>query len=151
VRSQQKSKIFIKNNEAVLGLPMRLTVSLVIGTVALVAILSFIMNPCLFPQKMIVSVTPMVVTFSGNNSENITFHVNISERSGYPLYGASVIIKGLGGAGSGFSNESGMALVQLWVQMEIGIHEGYLSVFVTAPCHESIQCQELIKIVRSDA
>lgn len=150
MRSRKKSKIFINNNEAVLGLPMRLTVSLVIGTMALVAVLSFIMNPCLFPQKMIISVTPMVVMSSGNHSENLTFQVNISESSGYPLYGASVIIKGLGGAGFGYSDEHGTAHIHLQIEMKTGTHEGYLSIIVTAPCHEPIQYQELIKIVRSD-
>ncbi len=144
----KKSKILLKNNEAVLGLPMRLTVSLVIGSLVLVTLLSFIINPCVFPQKMIVTVEPMVVVLSGNHSENVTFRVNISERNGKPLSGASVIIKGLGGAGFGFSDKDGTALVRLQVKIEAGLHEGYLSVFVTAPCYETIQYQDMIKIVR---
>jgi hypothetical protein len=149
VKSQQRKRYFIKNDEAVLGLPMRLTVSLVIGTVALIAILSYIMNPCLFPQKMIVTVTPMVVILSGNEPENITFIVNITDSNGYPLRDASVIIKGLGGAGSGFSDDNGVALVQLQVQMETGRHEGYLDISVSAPCHEVAELQEMIKIICS--
>jgi hypothetical protein len=149
VKSQQKKGYFVKNDEAVLGLPMRLTVSLVIGTVALLAILSYIMNPCVFPQKMVVSVTPMVVVLSGNESENLTFLVNITDSKGYPLRDASVLINGLGGAGSGFSNDNGAALIHLQVQMETGRHEGYLSVRVSSPCHESFEFQDMLKIVYS--
>jgi hypothetical protein len=150
VKNQQKKRFFIINDEAVLGLPMRLTVSLIIGTVTLVAIFSYIMNPCLFPQKMIVSVTPMVVTLSGNESKNITFIVNVTDKTGYPLRGAVVIINGLGGAGSGFSEDNGVATVQIQVQIETGIHEGYLDIFVSAQCHGSVEYREFIKIIRLD-
>ena len=148
IEKKQKKQNFIKNQDAVLGLPMRLTVSLVIGTVALLAILSYILNPCLFPQKMIVSVSPMVTTISGESLQNLTFIVNITDTSGHPLQGASVIIKGLGGAGSGFSDNKGMALVQLQVQLKVGMHEGYLGVAVSAACHQPFEQEELIKIVR---
>jgi len=129
---------------------MRLTVSLVIGTVALVAILSYIMNPCLFPQRMIVSVTPMVTTISGEGPQNLTFRVNITDISGHPLHGASVIIRGLGGASSGFSDKNGLVIVQLQVQLKTGMYEGYLGVSVSAVCHETYEQEDLIKIIRSE-
>jgi hypothetical protein len=148
VKRQQRYRYLLKNEDAVLGLPMRLTVSLVIGTIALLAILSYILNPCLFPQKMIVSFTPMVISFSGEDPQNITIFVNVTDISGHSISGASVLIKGLGGAGSGISNTNGMSMVQLQVQLETGMHEGYLDVSVSAACHERLEQQELIKIVR---
>jgi hypothetical protein len=151
IKKKQMMRNFTKNQDAVLGLPLRLTVSLIIGTVALLAILSHMMNPCLFPQKMIVSVTPMISTISGDNPQNVSFIVNVTDISGHRLLGASVIIKGLWGAGSGFSDNNGTALVQLQVQLDAGMHEGYLSVAVSAPCHESFEQEELIKIVRLGA
>ena len=126
---------------------MRLTVSLVIGTVALLAILTYIMNPCLFPQRMIVLVTPMVTTISGDNLQNLTFIVNVSDITGHPLQGTSVLIYGLGGAGSGFSDTEGVAVIHLQVQLQGGMYEGYLGVTVSAPCHEPFEVKELIKIV----
>jgi len=142
---------FRKNDEATLGLPMRLIIFLIIGMATLLAILSFMMNPCVFPQKMIVSVSPMVAFVPGNDSTNLTFTVNVSERGGQPLQGASVIIRGLGGAGAGFTDDFGVAIISLGVHMERGIHEGYLGISVSAPCHELVLYQELIKIVHSDS
>jgi hypothetical protein len=151
MKSRRKHISFYENDQAVLGLPMRLTVSIIIGTVALIAILGYIMNPCIFPYKMIVSVTPMVITLSGDASGNLSFLVNVTEINGYPLRDASVIIDGLGGAGSGFSNDNGTAFVELTVCLESGRREGYLDVSVSAPCHETVALHDMIKIVRSES
>jgi hypothetical protein len=148
VKNLKKRAYFIVNEHAVLGLPMRLTVSLVIGTVALIAILSYIMNPCLFPERLIVSVTPIVTTLPGSDPENVTFSVYVNETDGHPLSGASVIIKGLGGAGSGFSNDNGKVQIQLQVQLESGVYEGYLDISVKAAYHELFEHQDIIKLVK---
>jgi hypothetical protein len=149
VKNLKKRAYFIVNEHAVLGLPMRLTVSLVIGTVALIAILSYITNPCLFPERMIVSLTPIVTTLPGIEPENVTFTVYVNETDGHPLSGASVIIKGLGGAGSGFSDDNGKVLIQIQVQLESGVYEGYLDISVKAVCHEPFEHQDLIKVVKT--
>jgi len=149
VKIRKKRIYFIVNDHAVLGLPMRLTVSLVIGTVALIAILSYILNPCLFPQRMIVSVSPIMTTLQGSEPENVSFIVFVNDTTGHPLSGAVVIIKGLGGAGSGFSNKTGKAVIQIQVQLKDGIYEGYLDISVKAPCHMPVEHQEMIKVVKS--
>jgi hypothetical protein len=140
---------FIGDDQAVLGLPMRLTVSLVIGTVALIAILSFILNPCLFPGRMIVSVTPLVNVIDGGESENLSFTVYVNGTKGHPVSGASVIIKGLGGAGSGFTDNGGKTIIQLQVQLQQGVYEGYLDVSVKAPCYSPFEHQDMVKVVKS--
>jgi hypothetical protein len=149
VKKQKKRTYFIVNEHAVLGLPMRLTVSLVIGTIALIAILSYMTNPCLYPERIIVSLTPIVTTLPGSEPENVTFTVYVNETDGHPLSGASVIIKGLGGAGSGFSNDNGKVQIQLQVQLESGVYEGYLDISVKAACHESFEHQDMIKVVKT--
>ena len=149
MKNQKKRAYFIVNEHAVLGLPMRLTVSLVIGTVALIAILSYITNPCLFPERMIVSVTPIVTILQGSEPENVTFTVYVNETDGHPLSGASVIIKGLGGAGSGFSDDDGNVLIKIKIQLESGVYEGYLDISVKAACHEPIEHQDMIKVVKT--
>jgi len=149
VKYQKKRVYFIIDEHAVLGLPMRLTVSLVIGTVALIAILSYITNPCLFPERMIVSLTPIITTLPGSEPENVTFTVYVNETDGHPLSGASVIIKGLGGAGSGFSDHNGKVLIQIQVQLESGVYEGYLDISVKAACHEPFEQQDMIKVVKT--
>ena len=142
------STTFIKNEKAVLGLPMRLTVSLIIGTVALVAILSYVMNPCLFPDRMIVSVNPMVTIVSGNNSTDINITIYVNETNGYPIKNANVIIKGLTGIGANHTDENGKTIIQITVKLESGVNEGYLDVSVKAACHETFSQQDMIKILR---
>lgn len=142
------STTFIKNEKAVLGLPMRLTVSLIIGTVALVAILSYVMNPCLFPDRMIVSVNPMVNIVSGNNSTEINITIYVNETNGYPIKNANVIIKGLTGIGANHTDENGKTIIQITVKLESGVNEGYLDVSVKAACHETFSQQDMIKILR---
>jgi len=142
------STTFIKNEKAVLGLPMRLTVSLIIGTVALVAILSYVMNPCLFPDRMIVSVNPMVNIVSGNNSTDINITIYVNETNGYPIKNANVIIKGLTGIGANHTDENGKTIIQITVKLESGVNEGYLDVSVKAACHETLSQQDMIKILR---
>jgi hypothetical protein len=144
-----KQAAFIKNENAVLGLPMRLTVSIIIGTVALIAILSFILNPCLFPGKMIVSVDSMVNEIPVDDaSATFDFTVSVSEVDGHPIGNANVIIKGLGGIGSGSTDENGETTIQITVELEEGQYEGYLDVSVKAPCHETFSQNDMIKIVR---
>ena len=142
------STIFIKNEKAVLGLPMRLTVSLIIGTVALVAILSYVVNPCLFPDRMIVSVNPMVNIVSGNNSTDTNITIYVNETNGYPIKNANVIIKGLTGIGANHTDENGKTIIQITVKLESGVNEGYLDVSVKASCHETFSQQDMIKILR---
>jgi hypothetical protein len=140
---------FIKNDQAVLGLPLRLTVSMIIGTVALITLLTFILTPCLFPGRTIVSITPMVQSVSGEEPENITFVVYVNGTKGNPVCDASVIIKGLGGAGSGITDNQGKTSIQLQVVLPHNSYEGYLDISVKAPCFQVFEQQDMIKIVKS--
>jgi hypothetical protein len=150
MKNRKKDQYFLKNESAVLGLPMRLTVSLIIGTIALIAILSTILNPCLFPHRMLVTISPEVTSVQGSNPENVSFIVFVNDTDGFPLSDASVIIKGLGGAGSGVSEKNGKTLVQLRVQLENGTYEGYLDISVRATCHVPFEYQAIVKIVRKN-
>jgi hypothetical protein len=151
MKRRLKSGCFIKDEHGVLGLPIRLTVSLIIGTVALVGILSFILNPCLFPGKMIVVACPMVAQISGEEPSNVTILVCVHDMKNHPIQGATVILKGLGGAGSGVTNEKGNTTVQLQVHIPQGLHEGYLTLSVrSAACYEPYEQQDLIKIVKTE-
>jgi len=127
---------------------MRLTVSLIIGTVALIAILSYIMNPCLFPNKMIVSIKPMLNIASGSDPVDLTITVFVNETDGYPISNANVIIKGAGGIGSDVTDENGRAIIHMTVKLEDGINEKYLDVSVKSSCHETYSQQDMIKIVK---
>ncbi|MFH1101194.1 MAG: hypothetical protein V1726_04060 [Methanobacteriota archaeon] len=136
---------FIPNVSAVVGLPMRLTVSLIIGAVALAAILTYILNPCLFPGKIVVSITPMVYDITANTTLNMS--VTVTETSGSPISGATVLVDGLGGAGANTTDIHGKTVIQLSVHLESGQHEGYLDVVVKAACHETFSQNDMIKVI----
>jgi hypothetical protein len=150
MKNRKKLHHFLKNESAVLGLPMRLTVSLIIGSIALMAILSMILNPCLFPHRMFVTISPQVTIVQGSEPENVSFFVFVNDSDGFPLSGASVIVKGLGGAGSGVSDNDGKAIVNLEIQLENGTYEGYLDISVRAPCHVPFEYQEIVKVVKGN-
>jgi hypothetical protein len=147
--TEKKIRYFLKNNYAVLGLPLRLTVSLILGTLVLFAILSYILNPCLFPHQIIVSVTPQVTVVNGSDPQNVSFIVFVNETNGHPLNNASILIKGLGGAAAGFSDKTGRSIITLQVQLEQGLCEGYLDIIVKAPCHVPFECQAIAKVVKN--
>jgi hypothetical protein len=138
---------FFSDEWAVLGLPMRLTVAVIIGTIALASILGFILNPCLFPTKMIISVDPM----SQDITSSITFpcDVLVQDQQGRPVIGAQVLIKGLGAAQSIATDVAGKASFTLTVALSTGTSEGYLDVQVKAPCFETFSQPDMIKIYRT--
>lgn len=143
------SNSFIKNKKAVLGLPMRLTVSIVIGTVALAAIIFYILNPCLFPNKMVVTINPMInIIPSGQDLDTFDIDVYVNETDGHPIKDANVIVKGLGGVGSNSTNKYGKTTIHITIELERGVNEGYLDISVKMPCHETFSQQDMIKIVR---
>jgi len=150
MKNRKKIHYFLKNESAVLGLPMRLTVSLLIGSIVLIAILSTILNPCLFPHRIMVTISPQVTIVKGSDPENVSFIVFVNDSDGFPLIGASVIVKGLGGAGSGFSDNDGKAIVNLEIQLENGTYEGYLDISVRAPCHVPFEYQAIVKVVKGN-
>jgi hypothetical protein len=141
---------FLKNEAAVIGLPMRLTVSLIIGAIALIAILTMIINPCLFPHRLLVTLSPQVTIVHDGDPENVSFIVFVNDSDGFPLEGATVIIKGLGGAGSGVSGRDGKADVNLQVRLENSTYEGYLDISVRAPCHVPFEYEAIAKVVKGD-
>lgn len=141
---------FIRNERAVLGLPMRLTVILIIGVVALIAILAFILNPCLLPDKMIVVVEPIVNEITTGDEATFDIDVHVTDSSGNPVKSANVIIDGLGGAGSGRTDEYGDTTVQIMVRLEPGKIQGFLDVTVKAgACYEKFSQSDMIAVVRS--
>ena len=139
---------FVDNEDAVIGLPLRILVSLVIGMAALASIVSFMTSAGVFPQPLVVSVSPMLGTISGNGSQNVSFVVAVTDRNGHCIEAATVILSGLGGAGVGRTNASGRTWVQLPVFLKEGVWEGYLDVCVSAPPHPRYKQEAMVKIVR---
>jgi len=137
------------NNFAVIGLPLRLTASLIIGITALSIILSFILNPCLFAGKMIVNIEPMINSIpSGSDEHEFSITVTITDKDGYSVKDASVLIKGLGDAASDITDPNGEVIIKIKPRLEEGVQEGYLDILVKAGCMEEFQEENIIKIIR---
>lgn len=142
-------KKIIKDKNGVIGLPLRLTVCIVIGTIALLFILSYIYNPCLFSEKMIVSIDPMINTISsGKNEESFIINVQVKDRKGYPIKNANVIIKGLGDASNDLTENNGETRITISPFLNPAINEGYLDIIVKAACKDTFSQEKMIKIVR---
>lgn len=147
---QKKLKKLIRNNYAVIGLPLRLTVSIVIGTIALSFILFYILNPCIFPGKMIVSVDPLINKLpSGFDEYNFEISVQVKDREGHPVKNANVLVKGLGDICSNTTNNKGIAIIEIKPSLQKGVTEGYLDIVVKAQCLETFSQNKMIKVVRS--
>ena len=143
---------FLYDKYAVFGLPMRLTVSLLIGTIALIAILSYMLNPCLFPATMIVTVDPLMNTIPiGQESAMVNTTITVRDHDAHPVSDAIVLVNGLGGSGSGYTDRFGEIIISLNVTLEPGITEGYLDVSVKAPCLQPFNEQDMIKVVKERA
>lgn len=145
-----KSRVgLLQNTDAVLGLPMRLTVSIIIGTIALSAIIAFIMSPCLIPGKLMVSLTPLLHEIpAGHNSTEITVFIKVTSSQGQPIGAAQIRIQGLQNISSNTTDRRGESTCRLTVSLEQGIREGYLDVFVKASCFEPFSHPDMIKVVR---
>ena len=144
-----KKMNLLKNNNAVIGLPVRLTVSLIIGAAALSLILFYILNPCIFPKKMVVSVDPMVnIIPKGKNQETFSIKVIVKDDEGYPVKGASILIKGLGDIASNNTNKDGLSYIEISPELDNGVHEGYLDITIKAQCLETFSQSKYIKVVR---
>ena len=138
-------KPFLTNSQAVLGLPMRLTVALVIGAVALSAILGFILQPCLFPGRMVVSVEPMVYNIA-THANPFTVNVTVQDSNGRGIAHANIIITGPDVAASNTTDVEGKASLSVDPVLDSG-YEGYLDVRVKAPCFETFDQSDMIMIL----
>lgn len=141
-------QLFIKNDRAVFGMPMRLTVSIIIGIAAMIMILTYILNPCLFPSKMVVSIDPLVNVIDSGDSKDFNITAHVTDKEGRPIIGALVIIKGLGDVGSANTNTAGNVNISIMATLQSGQNEGYLDISVKYSCFETFSQTSMIKVVR---
>ena len=106
------------------------------------------MNPCMFPSQMVVSVNPILNTIPGNQPSELDIIVFVNDTDGYAIKDAIVLIKGLGGIGSNYTDENGETTINITVELAQSANEGYLDISVKAACHEKYIQDELIKIVK---
>ena len=130
------------NNEGVIGLPLKMVVSIVIGGVALSAVFYFLSSQCIYPKELDVQWSPLVIENEKMNK------IQVKVRSdGKAVEGANVVISGLGNASSGKTNENGQATLYFTPHMKER-NEGYVDIYVNAGrCYKKFHRENAIKVV----
>ena len=152
-------KKILDDDRGVEGLPVRLIVVLVVGVIALAAMVAA-MNG-FKPQKTLTATITEVNSMQGNllraqspdeGSVNKTWSctVMVADDKGNPVSGASVIIHGLGGAGSDVTNDEGKAFVKNTNSIELNPNQdsGYLTMEVSAPGYYTYKNENALAVIR---
>jgi len=154
-------KRFLKNDEAVEGLPVRLIVVLVIGVIALAAMVSALNG--FKPQKTLSASVIEVSSKDGNMlvvdkagfgeiNKTWTCKVKVVDAGGDPVEGASVVMYGLSGAGSDITDKSGLATLTKTndVVLNSNQNSGYVTMEVTAPGYNTYKNENAMVVVRAN-
>jgi hypothetical protein len=152
-------KGFNDSEDGVEGLPVRLIVVLVIGVIALSAMVAA-MNS-FKPQKTLTAAVVEVSSKDGNllqisnSGEGLikktwTCYVNVTDDKGDPVSGASVIVYGLGGAGSGVTNTRGRAYISKTndIRLNPNQNSGYMTLEVHAPGSYQYKNENALAVIR---
>lgn len=154
-------KRFRSNDEAVEGLPVRLIVVLVVGVIALAAMVAAVNG--FKPQKALSATVYQVSGKDGNMlmvpkagsgpvEHEWTCRVKVVDAGGNPVEGASVIVHGLSGAGSDVTDRYGVAYLQKTnnVNLNSNQNSGYMTLEVSAPGYNTFRNENAIAVVRVD-
>ena len=149
------------NDEAVEGLPVRLIVVLVVGVIALAAMVSALNG--FKPEKALSASVIEVGGKEGNMlmisktgadevEHNWTCRVKVVDPNGDPIVGASVVVHGLSGAGMAATNKDGEAYLTKTndVKLHANQNSGYMTLEVTAPGYSDYKNENALVVVRVD-
>ncbi|HEY3273287.1 MAG TPA: carboxypeptidase regulatory-like domain-containing protein [Methanocella sp.] len=152
---------FIEDEEAVEGLPVRLIVVLVVGVIALAAMVAVVNG--FKPQKSMSAAVYEVGGKDGNMlmipkagsgpaEHNWTCRVKVVDAKGDPIEGASVIVHGLSGAGSDITDRYGVAYLSKTnnVNLNSNQNSGYMTLEVSASGYNTYKNENAIAVVRVD-
>jgi hypothetical protein len=154
-----KGKRFIEDEKGVEGLPVRLIVVLVVGIIALSAMVAAV-NVFKPPRTLTATVTEvsgkdgnlLQISSSGEGmvQKNWTCYVNVTDENGNPVSGASVILYGLGGAGSGVTNTKGVAYIKNTnnIRLNANQNSGYMTLEVSAPGFNTYKNENALAVIR---
>jgi len=130
------------DNRAVLGLPLRMVVSIIVGGAALATVLYFLSSSCIFPKELDVEWKPIVIENEKRNEIKVSVYAD-----GKAVGGAEVVIHGLGNASYGKTDGNGEITLYFTPHMK-GRNEGYVEIRVTAGgCYKRFVEENAIKVV----
>lgn len=151
----------LNDEKGVEGLPVRLIVVLVVGVIALAAIVA--MLGTVKPQK---SMTATVMTIQSNPGNTLTITATGAEekkiasyncivrvtdtKDGGPVSGASVVIYGLGSAASGTTGSDGNATISSTSGATLNENQnsGYLTLEANTAGYSNFKNENAIVVVR---
>ncbi len=136
----------VMRDNAVIGLPMRLLISIVVGGAVILTVNGFLNNIDLLPKTLSVTVSPIICYLDDNNIVNLSFQV--SSRDGEPIANALVVVKGLNGLSYNRTNKHGVANISVTVNLPDDAYEGFLDVFVEATGYSKYEQKGLVRVVR---
>lgn len=149
------------DDRGVEGLPVRLIVVLVVGVIALAAMVAA-MNS-FKPQKTLTASITEVNSKQGNllrvqcadeGSMNKTWTctVKVTDEKGTPIKGASVIMYGLSGAGSDITNDDGLAYMDNTnaIMLNANQDSGYMTMEVSASGYYTYKNENALAVIRVD-
>ncbi|MDI3540255.1 MAG: hypothetical protein PWQ52_1378 [Methanolobus sp.] len=156
------------SNESAIELPINIVVMLVVGMVALAALIAIIPPPT---KNMSVNVDQAGLasgTLSPGNtilvdstlvsagSFPVTVQVSAKDPDGYPVRGANVVLRGLGGAATGVTDDSGMCTLQADtaaggapISLGANQNEGAMDLKITASGFYDYEKTNAVMIVRT--
>jgi hypothetical protein len=139
-------RCFSDNNEAIVDLPMRLLVSLIIATISISAIFAFMFQYSLFPPEMIISVSPVIVSINETN-HTPEFSVLITNPEGQGIAHAQVIFKTDECIRMEMTNEHGKAFLSMNLSCHNDIDESFIDVMIKHPRYLPFNQEKMIKII----
>lgn len=150
---------FMDDDDGVEGLPVRLIVVLVVGVIALAAMVAALGS--FKPQKSLSASVYEVGGKDGNLltvpkagydmvEHNWTCRVKVIDANGDPVVGASAIVHGLSGAGSAITDKDGEAYLTKTndVKLNTNQNSGYMTLEVTAPGYNQYKNENALAVVR---
>jgi len=132
------------DKKAVVELPMRMIVTLIIGGTALGFITYYLTSNCWSPENTQVTWSPDILSEGSNDLE-----VKVTDGHGKPIKNAIVTVTGLGTASSNKTGSNGEAYLHINPILPQYRSEGYLSIQVKAGrCYRDFIQNDAIKVVK---
>jgi hypothetical protein len=141
----------MKEEGAVLGLPMYILITVVVAAVALVAIMGFMVKPA--PQIGGWKISPDVIHAQGASGSEATWSGTVSvyvyDQNGHPLQGVKVILDGCNATAAGSTNDKGVVSLRITATLPANVNADEIQVTLRyhGPAGEDVK-QDSIVVVR---
>lgn len=125
---------------------MGLVVSIIIGVVALTAILGFMLNTDPISDEFSITYQPFVIGLDSHmNHTNIT--VRVTNENQHPVHEAVVIVRGYQVINATSTDTNGVAVLPVSPCLPSGISEAYLDIIVKKSGYRTTTQSNCIKVI----